>query len=146
YRRRYDAAQRQRVKWFMVITGILVLTKVAFNIRYDLASAFVSFLSPEVAKAPWPGVYLTSSQVSSSLSQARSYLFVYYGLVPLLMVVPQLLAVIAFLTLIRRYRLWQVDLMINRGLVIGGVTLILGAIFFATIFVLQAIFVSLLGG
>jgi hypothetical protein len=60
--------------------------------------------------------------------------------VPLLIFGPMLMVPLSITMSILRFRLWDIDFVINRGLVLGGLTALLGVIFFGSIYVLQNIF------
>jgi len=54
-----------------------------------------------------------------------------------------ILVVVALGFAVRRYRLWDIDIVINRSLVYGGVTLLLAVLFAASVLVLRALAVRL---
>src|SRR5260221_7540715 len=56
-----------------------------------------------------------------------------------------LVLLVALTFAIFRYRLWNIDLAINRGMVYGGLAIGLAAIFFVALLVLQSVLQSLLG-
>src|SRR5204863_7187359 len=58
----------------------------------------------------------------------------------------QVIFVVLIIFAILRYRLWNVDLVINRGLVLAGVTCILAIVFVTGFFALQYAFSAVLGG
>jgi len=60
--------------------------------------------------------------------------------------VPLLILLATFVISTSRYKLWAIDLVINRSLVASGVSVLLGSVFLPTIFILQTAFQTLLGG
>ncbi|OGF56460.1 MAG: hypothetical protein A2Z21_08320, partial [Candidatus Fraserbacteria bacterium RBG_16_55_9] len=115
YRRASTALQRQQTKW--VVFGIVVT---------------------------YLGVVL---QLFTSVSPPPSASNVFYWLlfvVPLFYIPRILLAVCIGLALLR-YRLWDIDFVINRSLVYGGLTLILAAIFGGSLIVISNSFQNLEG-
>lgn len=52
---------------------------------------------------------------------------------------------LSFALSILRYRLWDIDLIFNRGLIYGSMTILLALIYFGTISLLQALFTALTG-
>lgn len=57
-----------------------------------------------------------------------------------------LLFAVSFTVSIFRYRLWEIDLVINRALVAGGLTSFLVIVFFAVLVAVQQIIIMLVGG
>ena len=75
-------------------------------------------------------------------SPARIYALIVGG--PLIAAFGLLLP-FSFAFSILRYRLWDIDVLINRGLVYGALTLVLALVYFGSIVVLQSLFRSLTG-
>ncbi len=117
YRRVATPAQRQQTKWVMLgLAGMLILIFVGI---------FPGFFNPALLQSDLP---------------YRMFR------VPLFGALPSLLLPIAFAFSMLRYRLWDVDFIINRSLVYGALTAVLALFFFGGFFALRAIFESVLGG
>jgi hypothetical protein len=110
YMRVYDAVQRQQTKWFVFGFGV----GVTFLAIYQVLGAVM------------PG--LSASDSWYQLLNALTWLSIW---TILLMSVG-----IAIL----RYRLWDIDVIINRTLVYGSLTALLALLYFGLIFVLQSLF------
>jgi len=107
--------QRQQTKW--VILGIMA------TIIYFIALLILTTLNPALTQA---------NSLGSLFGEASYFLAVL--IVPL---------AIAFSIL--RYRLWDIDLLINRTLVYAILTVVLALIYFGSVFLLQAIISGLTG-
>jgi serine/threonine protein kinase len=68
-----------------------------------------------------------------------------FVLIPVLRIVPNLVTYLSLIFAISRYRLWEVDLIINRGLVVGGLAVLLGLVFFGVVALLGAILEAVTG-
>jgi tRNA A-37 threonylcarbamoyl transferase component Bud32 len=118
YREVASRTQRQQLKWFLL--GIATL------LAGFLIGIVLSF-------------FITAREEFTSLDVAA------YLLRDLIYVVTNILAMIAFLIAMLRYRLWEVDVVLNRSLVYGGVTVLLGIVFTGAFFALRAILQAVLG-
>jgi hypothetical protein len=123
--------ERQQLKWFLfaavpltVFLGLFELTLLMSNLTYDFASLNYDFMVRTVD-------ILTSSQVLTPL--------IYVSVLALL-VVP----VFTYIAILR-YRLYDIDILINRTLVYGSLTATLVALYFGGIVVLQRGLVLLTG-
>lgn len=126
YRRVSTPVERQQTKWVMYALVMIV----AFLILSAMVSSF----------------YVYNFIAIYSFEELTTPQFFVFGLVSRFWAsIAFLLLPTAFAFSILRYRLWDIDFVLNRSLVYGTLTLLLGAIFFGFIFVLQAIFQSLLG-
>ena len=115
YRRVYDAVQRQQTKWFVF----------AISIGFSFSL-----------------IYLAPIALVPSLSAPDSWYQLFNFLPGLLLLVVLLLSVgIAIL----RYRLWDVDVLINRALVYASLTALLVALYFGLVVALQALVRTLTG-
>ena len=115
---RYRAAQtgeRQQMKWFIWVTGIFFALTVIF-----------------VAVIPSNNVVLGSLQLGIIL------LGLYYFSLYIFPAVGIGLAIL-------RSRLWEIDIIINRTLVYGSLTALLGLLYFGLIFGLQFLFQGFVG-
>ena len=116
--RRARGVERQQMKWFAYAAVVFALVAVG------TAIAFFSPLRALDPGAPIPGAMFGG--------------------------VPYLLALIALpigaAVAILRYRLYEIDVLINRTLVYGALTVTLAAAYFAAVVVLQAILRPLTGG
>ena len=115
YFRVSTSVQRQQTKW--VVLGIMA------TIIYFIALLILTTLNPALTQA---------NSLSSLFGEASYFLAVL--IVPL---------AIAFSIL--RYRLWDIDLLINRTLVYAILTGVLALIYFGSVFLLQAIIGGLTG-
>jgi hypothetical protein len=123
--------ERQQLKWFLfaavpltVFLGLFELNVLMSNLTYDFASLNYDFMVRTVD-------ILTSSQVLTPL--------IYVSVLALL-VVP----VFTYIAILR-YRLYDIDILINRTLVYGSLTATLVALYFGGIVVLQRGLVLLTG-
>ena len=116
YRRRSTPVQRQQIKW--MVFALTIFTVEAMVVE------FVVFLVP----AYFPALGL--------LNQLYQYAKL---LTPILSILIPLSIGIALL----RYRLWDIDLIINRTLVYGSLTALLTLLYFGLIFALQSLFQGL---
>ncbi len=117
YRFRYVATplQRQQSKWLILGAGVLVA---AFTIRYVLDLVLVPSLVGLPRVIYWP---------------------IHDGLFAIALAFFALTILFSVL----RYRLWEVDLFINRSLAIGSLTLILGSFFLTSLVILQFVLQSI---
>lgn len=116
YMRVYDARQRQQTKWFVFGVSVGVLLNVLYLSIGDLVPAF--------------------SQ-PDSLYQLASGTIRAFAFLP----IPLTLALA-----ILRYRLWDIDIIINRTLVYGTLTGTLALVYIGSIIGLQALLHGLTGG
>jgi predicted Ser/Thr protein kinase len=112
YRRVSTPAQRQQTKWFVMGLGVVGVFTCFMMPLYSV---------PELLH-PQPGI---TTLVYEALTMLWNISF---------MSIP-----LAVGFAILRYRLWDVDLVINRSLVYGVVTLILAAVFAAGVVILRAV-------
>ncbi|MFN8372011.1 MAG: serine/threonine-protein kinase [Anaerolineae bacterium] len=110
YRRVSSATQRQQTKWFVYGFTIL-MTLVLISLTFQLA------ILPAVQQAVGRVLFEITIRALTSIAY----------------VVPTI--AIAFSMF--RYRLWDIDFVINRSLVYGGVTLLLAAVFGLILFVIS---------
>lgn len=119
-RRVATPTQRLQTKWMFV--GIIIALVLA-----SLAIGVTGIILPFAAQTGW--------------LQFALYLMYQVGLVASVLVF-----VISISFAVLRYRLWDVDLALNRSLVYGGVSLLLGVIFLVSALLLQSILQALTGG
>lgn len=121
YRRISNITQRQQTKW--VILGFA--TAIFFGSLYIFLPTFVPTLT-----TPSFDTAISSYNVASLLWQMLGVALVILGLsaIPLSITLSMM-----------RYRLWDIDLTINRSLVLVGVTSVLLALFVGVFSVLQAL-------
>lgn len=128
YRRISSPTQRQQTKW--VILGF------ALAVGFGLVYAFVPTFFPALTTPSFDGA-AAQYTVASLLWQMIGVALVIIGL----SAIPATIA----LSIIR-YRLWDIDLTINRSLVTVGVTLVLVGVFGLVFWAMQAIFRGIFGG
>lgn len=121
YRRVSDPIQRQQTKW--VVIGTLIAGVVGSVYHVLIPALFWPALESNI---PFRLVY------SLGLGTIWNVCLV---LVP-----------ISFMVAALRYRLWDVDLVVNRSLVYGALTAILALVYFGIILLLQGGFELVLGG
>ncbi len=112
YRRVSIPLERQQTKWVLVVAGFQVFIAVVITVTLQLV----------------PGVF--ESPVANQLYEAA--MFHLYELTLLLLPV-------AFLFAIFRYKLWDIDFLINRSLVYGGLTLCLALFFGASVLAVRQV-------
>ncbi len=115
YRRRADLIQRQQIKW--VVFGIAAALGIALGI------ALLSLIFPE----PLPSSLLSKMLFPSVFTFA-------FFLIP-----------ISIAVAILRYRLWDIDVIINRTLVYGSLTAALALVYISSVVSLQALLRVLTG-
>jgi len=113
YRHASTPIERQQTKWIVFGTAVALLGFV-----------LVGFLLPAILK---PFITIQSlNPIPTVILITSIYL--------LLLLIPLSIAVA-----ILRYRLWDIDILINRTLVYGLLTVVLAFVYFLTVFALQAI-------
>lgn len=124
YARVSNATERQQTKWTVIGFAITIAGGVLMNVPQVLAPSLVGPLSSTAVSAfdVW-------------------YKLVTYPLVGILVAGVPVSIALAVL----RFRLWDTDPIINRGLVYGGVTLLLVLVFTGLFFVLRAGLQALFG-
>lgn len=120
FRRVSEPVQRQQIKW--VIIGIVPAGIWSLIHLVLLPAAF-----PEINTGGWPRV----------LYNVGSATIWYITIVA----VP-----ICFLIAALRYRLWDVDIVVNRSMVYGALTAILAVVYFGIIILLQVLLEAVTGG
>src|SRR5262245_10724624 len=118
YRRLTDATQRQQIKWYVFGVAVAVVGIVLFQLP---AIFFPSLRSPGVPRVLFALVGVSAFYLS-------------------VMTIP---VTLAFALL--RYRLWEVDELINRSLVYGSLTGALLAVYFVIVAALQGLIRALSG-
>jgi hypothetical protein len=113
YRRISTPMERQQTKWIVFGTAVALL---GFLLVGYLLPEFLKPFIPVQNLGPLPSVILITS----------IYL--------LLLLIPVSIAIS-----ILRYRLWDIDILINRTLVYGSLTVILALVYFLSIFALQSL-------
>jgi tRNA A-37 threonylcarbamoyl transferase component Bud32 len=119
YRTRSTPQQRQQTKWVI----------------FGFAAALMGFIIFQVPEL------ISSSTLQTSPPKILFHVFrntIYRG--------AELFIPLTIGFSILRYRLWDIDFIVNRSLVYGTLTGMLGIIFLGVIFLLQAVFQALTGG
>jgi Protein kinase domain len=115
YRYRYVAtpAQRQQSKWIIFGAGAALV--LGMGVLAIVVALFPQATQPGLAHA----LFITGERLMVSIT----------------------LSILAFAVAlsILRYRLWEIDVLINRSLVYGLITLVLGAVFFGSVLLIQQI-------
>jgi hypothetical protein len=122
--RHAGADERQQLKWFLfaaVPAGVCLSVVLLQNMVYNLTSELLYGYTVELL--PW-----------------KVWNYILYVAVFALLIVP----VFTYIAILR-YRLYEIDILINRTLVYGSLTVTLVALYFGGIVVLQRIFVTLTG-
>jgi predicted Ser/Thr protein kinase len=120
YRRISSAVQRQQTKWAVMAFAALIAFSVVFP-------AIVTTFFPVVERPGLPHILYNVLQQTLFVAAAAIW-----GIS------------IAFSVL--RYRLWDVDLVINRSLIYGALTALLGIVFSVTLLAVQQVMQALTGG
>ncbi|SRR6266699_1311985 len=115
YLRSYTPAQRQQIKWFLFVVVAALLLDIAYSVLSGLITPF---------NAPDSWLKLLDGTVTALV----------------FMTIPIGIGIAIF-----RYRLWDIDLIINRTLVYGLLTLTLALVYFALVFGVQHVLVGLIG-
>jgi signal transduction histidine kinase/DNA-binding response OmpR family regulator len=116
YRRVFNTVQRQQTKW--VILGVIVFVLIALMDG------------------------LLDNFVFARIGPAR-VLYYFIGVIPITL--SYLVLPLSLMVSILFYNLWDVDILINRTLVYGALTGMLGIIYFASVFLLQGAFRAVTG-
>jgi hypothetical protein len=119
YLRASGPVERQQTKWFMY--AVIMFIGMALIIQYLVFKPLLQFLGPG------PQALL--------LDLAYGIIFL-----AIFLTLPVSIGIAIF-----RYRLWDIDVIIRRTLVYGGLTATLAAAYFGSVVVLQAIFQRLTG-
>lgn len=120
YRTHSTPLQRQQTKW--VLTGLVLL------IGFGFATLSVPvFVFPQMI----------------DVNNNANILYVLFALISYALLLILFPITVLFSAL--RYRLWDVDIVLNRTLVYGGLTLLLGGIFVAAFFGLKGVWEVILG-
>jgi protein kinase-like protein len=123
YRRVSSPLQRQQTKWVV----------------FGLGTFFVAFLGSLIS-------LLLANLVPSAFQPGLAHFLFRLVNIIFFVNIPLLLLVLSIGFSILRYHLWDVDLVINRSLVYGALTVALGGVFVGGLLVLQAILSAVLGG
>ncbi len=113
YRTTHNPIKRQQLKWIVFGVAVGILTGIGVNL-------FLTFF--ELAK-PSAGTYLIVDMVTQTLS-----------------VVAQFTVPVAVVFSILKYRLYDIELVINRSIIYGLLTVVLAAIFGILLFGLQTVY------
>jgi hypothetical protein len=116
YRRVSGPSERQQTKWIVLGFAAMVLGMTLWIVPLDV--------------------------LDIGASKARLYYNI-FGLAFLGLLVPFFAVCLLFSIL--RYRLWDIDILINRALVYGASTASLGLVYFGSVVVLQAVFRGITG-
>ena len=120
YRRVSGSIQRQQTKW--VITAAIMMPLSDLVIR-----GVLTWLLP-LANQPGP-----------------ERVIFYMITIPILRTIPFLLVPISFAFAILRYRLWDIDIIIRRSLVYGGLTASLAVVYFSSVVLIQSLLTAVGG-
>jgi hypothetical protein len=120
YRRVSGAIQRQQTKW--VITAAIMMPLSDLVIR-----GILTWLLP-FANQPGP-----------------ERVIFYMITIPILRTIPFMLVPISFAFAILRYRLWDIDIIIRRSLVYGGLTASLAVVYFSSVVLIQSLLTAVGG-
>jgi hypothetical protein len=123
--RRSRGIERQQLKWFVSAAALLAVTFAATAVPWFVVGVLSGQSTPFLSGQRAPSLALKVTQDITSITFA--------GL--------PIAAGIAIL----RYRLYDIDLLINRTLVYGFLTAILAAVYLGSIVLLQRVFVVLTG-
>jgi hypothetical protein len=122
--------------WLIGLSILAVLCAVSLFVRYRRASLVereqIKWLL--YAFAVFVVIYVPSLILNSQMSARISEIWEIFFVLSIL-TIP-----IAIAIAILRYRLWDIDLIIRRTLVYGGLTLTLAAVYFGSVVLLQALF------
>lgn len=120
YRRIATPTQRQQVKW--VVLGAAAIILVIYPLELSRLAILAFFGQSDLALLTY-GVVRAFGRTFAQLS------------------LPVVVAIS-----VMRYRLWDIDFYINRGLVVAGLTLALGLVFFGSALLLQEVLRIAIGG
>lgn len=123
YRKISNQMQRQQLKWVILAFTVILLMFIVY--------ITVPLIFPNIA---YPGLYPLSLVVYTQASLIWMFISI-----PIILFTIALFP-ISILVGILRYRLWDIDVVINRSLVYGSVALISVAIFFIASLLIQVVF------
>ena len=119
YRKTSTPAERQQTKWVVVLVAAHIFVAVVITITLQVV----------------PGIF--SSPLTNQLYEMAMY-FLYETT---LLLIP-----LAFLFAILRYKLWDIDFLINRSLVYGGLTLALALFFVGSVLAIRQLMLLVTDG
>ncbi len=119
YRNTSTPAEKQQTKWVVVLVSAHVAVAVVITVTLQVV----------------PGIF--ESPLTNQLFEVSMYFL--YELT--LLLIP-----LAFLFAILRYKLWDIDFLINRSLVYGGLTLALAVFFTGSVFAIRQLMLALTDG
>lgn len=120
YRHILNPAQRQQAKW--VVFGVAVCMVVVIFV--NVVGMFI----------------LQNGELNNTVPALRLQFFLWLGVYISVLFIPLGISIA-----ILRYRLWDIDLVINRSLVVAGMSVALGAVFLVLLAVLQNVLQGVLG-
>jgi hypothetical protein len=127
-----DTLDKFTAPWAVGLVSLALLSAASLFVRYRRASAVereqIKWLL--YACALFAGIYFLGVWVQYTQNNLQNQSGVLLGLA--LLAIP-----IAIAIAILRYRLWDIDLIIRRTLVYGGLTLTLGLVYFGSVLLLQ---------
>jgi len=128
--------ERQQIKWFLfaavpltVFVGLIELSLIITTLTYDFLTYDFLNRMADIVSCRCP------SQFAGPALKAVQFV----GVLALLLV-----PIVTYIAILR-YRLYDIDVVINRTLVYGSLTATLVALYFVAIVLLQRVFVSLTG-
>lgn len=135
-----------RLLWQIGWTSTIIYTPIHRYLRYATGNqrqqtkwVLVGIIASSVANI----TLFTFEFMSASTTQfILPYLFIVIPFQRLAFLLVPLTMVLSIL----RYRLWDIDFVINRGLVYGSMTLVLAGLFGGTLFAISQLFAALSGG
>lgn len=126
YRKMSSPTERQQTKWVLIGFGFFAIGVVFFTLPFILLPAQFD-----------PAALAISSKADIIYNSVYAFFFVF---------LPFYVFLASFAIATLRYRLWDVDPILNRSLIYGGLTIVLGGLFAAGFFGLRKLLEAALGG